>query len=188
VTSGAGTIELSVRTLAHLFNSFDPSPFYERDLDEDAEQFVISWARELPPHGDIKIVLRMPESEARLAQDQGVARAIHHHFEALAAMADRDLREALRLGRSYLWMALPVLAVCLSLSQVARSALPAEGLAGLAEESLIIFGWVACWKAIETLLYDWQPVKRCRDLFRRLAHSEVVVDGRAPSARGWSHD
>ena len=30
-------IEMKLNTLAQLFNSLDPSPFFEKDLDQDAE-------------------------------------------------------------------------------------------------------------------------------------------------------
>ena len=46
---GRGTIQLRVGELRQLFNSIDPSPFLERDLDPDCEEFVVAWARELPP-------------------------------------------------------------------------------------------------------------------------------------------
>ena len=41
-------IELNLRDISQLFNTMDPSPFNERDLDHDAEEFIVSWARELP--------------------------------------------------------------------------------------------------------------------------------------------
>ncbi|HYF36884.1 MAG TPA: hypothetical protein VD994_16425 [Prosthecobacter sp.] len=39
-------IEVKLTELAQLFNSMDPSPSHERDLDQDAEDFIVSWARE----------------------------------------------------------------------------------------------------------------------------------------------
>jgi len=42
-------IAIRVRTIAQLFNSFDPSPFRERDIDDDVEAFIYDWVRELPP-------------------------------------------------------------------------------------------------------------------------------------------
>ena len=45
--SETGTIELRVEELAQLFETLDPLPFRERDLDKDAEEFIVSWAREL---------------------------------------------------------------------------------------------------------------------------------------------
>src|SRR5258705_272078 len=41
-------IEISVRTFDQLFNTMDPSPFHEKDLDSDAEEFILSWAQEFP--------------------------------------------------------------------------------------------------------------------------------------------
>lgn len=39
-TPDSQQIELRLRELAQLFNSLDPSPFIERDLDSDAEEFI----------------------------------------------------------------------------------------------------------------------------------------------------
>jgi hypothetical protein len=41
-------IEIRVGKLAQLFHGLDPYPFREKDLDKDAEEFIVSWARELP--------------------------------------------------------------------------------------------------------------------------------------------
>ena len=41
-------IELRLREIAQLFNSLDPSPFLERDLDAKAKEFIESWAAEIP--------------------------------------------------------------------------------------------------------------------------------------------
>lgn len=35
-------IELSLNRVAQLFNSLDPAPFHERDLDADAEDTILS--------------------------------------------------------------------------------------------------------------------------------------------------
>ena len=39
-------ISLKLREMSQLFNSMDPSPFIEKDLDDDAEEFIVSWAQE----------------------------------------------------------------------------------------------------------------------------------------------
>src|SRR4051812_36598729 len=35
-------MNLKLRELAQLFNSMDPSPFLDRDLDHDAEEFIVA--------------------------------------------------------------------------------------------------------------------------------------------------
>ena len=39
------SISLKLRDMSQLFNSMDPSPFIEKDLDDDAEEFIVSWGR-----------------------------------------------------------------------------------------------------------------------------------------------
>ena len=60
-------IEVRVREVAQLFNSLDPSPFRERDLDTDAEDFIVSWARELPQNDELQIVIHLPDAQVRQA-------------------------------------------------------------------------------------------------------------------------
>ena len=42
----SGPIAVRITSISQLFNSFDPFPFQERDLDEKAEEFIVGWARE----------------------------------------------------------------------------------------------------------------------------------------------
>jgi hypothetical protein len=44
--SHSHSIKLNLHDISQLFNSMDPSPFIERDLDDDAEEFIVSWAQE----------------------------------------------------------------------------------------------------------------------------------------------
>jgi len=36
-------IELRVNEIAQLFHTLDPFPFRERDLDREAEEFIVGW-------------------------------------------------------------------------------------------------------------------------------------------------
>ena len=49
-----GTIELRVEEISQLFDNLDPFPFRERDLDKDAEAYIVGWARELPRSQPLK--------------------------------------------------------------------------------------------------------------------------------------
>ena len=45
---------------------------------------------------------------------------------------------------------------------------------------MILLGWVANWKPIEIFLYDWWPIAKRRDLYRRLAAASAEF---RPAAR-----
>lgn len=46
--SAVNLIEIRVDDLAQLFHTRDPFPFREKDLDQQAEEYIVGWARELP--------------------------------------------------------------------------------------------------------------------------------------------
>jgi hypothetical protein len=168
-------IEVRIHELAQLFNSLDPSPFTERDLDDDAEAYIVGWAREVDSKGPFQIIVHLPEGEAQKARERGLQSAIGNYFEYRAGMLERDLRDLFRTGRRSLAIGVGVLAVCIALSQIVRAALPQWALGGLLSEGIIIFGWVANWRPAEILLYDVWAVRRRLDLYRRLAEARVEL-------------
>jgi hypothetical protein len=168
-------ISIRVRTITQLFNSLDPSPFRERDLDPHTEEFVVSWARELPHGAPFTIVVELPPEEAAKPDAARISEAFTNYFRHRAEAADRDLRELFRVGWRSLVIGLVVLIVCLVGSQVLAKLVGNAVVARVLEESLIIVGWVANWRPIEIYLYDWWPIRRRIVLFRRIATAPVDV-------------
>lgn len=168
-------IEIRIRELAQLFNSLDPSPFHERDLDGDAEDYIVGWARELPRDAALRIIIDLPKEEARKAQEHGLGAALKNYFAERAATQQRELNELFLVGRRNLLIGMLVLIACLLGSRMARVYLGTSPMEQIIAESLILVGWVANWKPIETFLYEWWPYKRRRDLYRRLAEAPVDI-------------
>ena len=90
-------------------------------------------------------------------------------------MLDRDIKELFRLGRRALAVGLSVLSFCLLAGHVVTTYLLAGHLGLFIQEGLLIFGWVANWRPAEIFLYDWLPLARRRDLYRRLGAARVEV-------------
>ncbi len=167
-------IEVRLRELAQLFNSMDPSPFIDRDLDAAAEEFIVSWARELPHKAELELVIHLATLPApdRIA---GTEEAVRHYFVSRAEVKQRELRLLMRRGRSSLFIGLLFLVVCLGLGEVAQRALrsPWNEFVVL---GLHIVGWVAMWRPLEVFLYDWWPIRSDRRLLERLARMKVRLN------------
>jgi hypothetical protein len=58
-SSAPHRIEVKVREKTQLFNSMDPSPFHEKDLDPDAEEFIESWAMEYPRKEPAQLIVQL---------------------------------------------------------------------------------------------------------------------------------
>lgn len=170
-------IELQIDKVGQLFDTLDPMPFRERDLDRTAEDYIVSWARELPRHSPVRILIHMPAQEASSDQATILRQAVSRHFRYRAEALRRDLAELFRVGRYALAIGLVVLVVCVAVGGLAARA-PVLGQFGMMiEEGLIILGWVANWRPIEIFLYDWWPIVRQRNLLLRLASAEVAISG-----------
>lgn len=171
----SGPIEIRVARIEQLFESLDPSPFHERDLDRAASDYIAGWAGDLPEAADLRIVVHLPAAELARAEAGLIAEAVSRHFGYLALTEERALRELFRVGRHYLAIGLVILGLCLVGSQLVRTHLGEGPVASVMRESLIILGWVANWKPLETFLYDWWPIRRRLRLLRRLAAAPVEV-------------
>jgi len=168
-------IEVRVENISQLFDTLDPYPFSERDLDSDAEEYIVGWARELPRDAPISIVIHMPAAEVAKQDAKALTTALNRYFAYRAGIILRDVNELFRVGRIALLIGVVVLAFCLTVARFASGLFGDAPFARFLQEGLIILGWVANWKPIEIFLYDWWPLLRRRNLYRRLSEASVEM-------------
>lgn len=167
------TIKVKLREMSQLFNSMDPSPFIEKDLDDDAEEFIVSWAREFPPDDPIKLRIYLDQWPADDPKEL-IRTAIHNHFTQRAKITKLEFKRLLREGRTSLVIGVLFLAACLLLSRMLLG--PEQGTgAAVARESLTIAGWVAMWRPMQIYLYDWWPLRRRTRIYDKLSHMPVEL-------------
>jgi hypothetical protein len=86
-------IELRIEEISQLFHTLDPFPFREKDLDADAEEFIVSWARELPSNQPLRIVLHLPDTQASRPEARELNAALTRYFNYRARVSSRELKE-----------------------------------------------------------------------------------------------
>jgi hypothetical protein len=168
-------IELHIKAIEQLFNPLDHSPLSERDLDDEAEHYIVGTARELDQREPFVIILHLPERAAKHRTAKDIPEGLHHYFRYRSDQAALDLRELFRIGRRSLSIGLCVLVVAVIVNQAVRHYLPESPIGGLIAEGFFILGWVANWRPLEIFLYDWWPIRRKRDLLARLAVTPVEL-------------
>jgi hypothetical protein len=168
------SIDLHLREVAQLFDSLDPCPFYERDLDADAEEYIVASTRELPQRPQV-IVIYLDQSSVQADEARNLEKAIHEHFGRKLALAKRELRALLRRGWISLLIGLAFLGALLGLSEALVQQVTPGPLASVLRESLVIGGWVALWRPLEIFLYDWWPIVGERKTYAVLAGVPVNV-------------
>jgi hypothetical protein len=167
-------IELKLREIGQLFNTMDPSPFNEKDLDHDAEEFIVSWAREFPLDEPVALIVHLGVSPQEPEPQPMIERAVHHYFTYRVGLNRREFRHLMQDGRRSLLTGLAFLAACLAMSKF-LGGLGQGTFSTLARESLAIAGWVAMWRPMEIYLYDWWPLRRRERILKKLSRMPVEV-------------
>jgi hypothetical protein len=163
---GVALIEIRLRELRQLFNTLDPAPFHEKDLDPAAEEYIVGAVREIGEHPS-RVVLHLPPGTTDNEACEAIA-AIRSYFKHRSRHAREQLRQLFVRGGISLLIGLAFLAVCLGVREwFASSVAPLDA---ILSEGLLILGWVAMWKPVEIFLYDWWPELNRRKLFERVAH------------------
>jgi len=171
-------IEIRLREVRQLFHTLDPAPFREKDLDDSAERYLLEACQEAGTRRRLRLVVHLPVTEAASDPARTLPDAVHNYFAYRERQLRADLLRLLRYGAVSLAIGIAFLMACLAL----RRALVGQRLLvdrAILNEGLLILGWVAMWRPIEILLYDWWPLARRRALLRRLA--AIPVDVRAMS-------
>jgi hypothetical protein len=166
-------IEIRVDEIAQLFHTLDPFPFREKDLDREAEEYIVGWARELPADRPFRLVVHFPDDQAQKNLARDLPEALGKYFAGRAAVIQGDLNELFRIGRRSLAIGVAILIACLLAANLVSGFLADAPSRRIVQESFLILGWVANWRPLEIFLYDWWPIARRRDLYRRLSNAAV---------------
>ena len=172
---GGHHIELNLRDVEQLFNTMDPSPFHEKDLDHDAEEFIVSWAQEYHHKEPIDLVVYLEKLPAAGDANHLVADAIHNYFSYRSRLTELEFRRLMSQGRMSLIVGICFLAVCLGAVQLFALRQKTGTFPSFLAEGLTIAGWVAMWKPMEIYLYDWWPLRRRGRIFDKLSRMPVEV-------------
>jgi hypothetical protein len=169
-------IEMELKRLEQLFNTFDPSPFYEKDIDNDAEQYIVDSAREIPMASALKLVIYLPPAEAVKEDADSLEEAIHNYFAYRVNAAARELRLQFHQGRLSLAIGLSFLTACVVLRSILLGVFGSERMVmDIVQEGLLISGWVVMWRPFEMLVYDWWPLWIRKRVYRKLSRMEVSI-------------
>jgi hypothetical protein len=178
-TNGARehTIDLRLQRIGQLFDSMDPLPFYEKDLDPDAEQFLTAHAEDASRRSRLRLRVHLDNPGPGEDAEAIIRQSVQNFYRRRTEQSRRRLREMMREGRTCLLIGVAFLAACIVAFELSVSLGEGAWLEVL-RQSVLIAGWVAMWKPLEIFLYGWWPIRDEMRLHNRLSHIDVEVQER----------
>jgi hypothetical protein len=169
-------IEIKLSSILQLFNSFDPAPFHEKELDTAAEHYIVDTVKDFPSKTQFRIIIHLPGGASCCEEAQKIPSAIHSHFEYKMLVQDRKFREKFRHGRWTLLIGLTFLAIALVARQVVSAYLADNHLlAQIFADALLIIGWAAMWEPVTILLYELWPIIQLKKVYGKISTMEIEI-------------
>ncbi len=178
--NGKVIVDVVVGSPRQLFDERDPAPFRERDLDEDFVAYVLNSVQEFPLHQDMKLRIFVRDDADKLTTQTILSEAISRYFAYESRMVQFKIRERLKRSRWFFMIGLLCLFICLSIAQLITSLGSDSSLLAIAREGFVIVGWVAMWRPVEVILYDWWPLRDQKLYLEKIAAMEVEVRHTVP--------
>ena len=171
----SAAVNIHVRDLAQMFNSLDPSPFWDRDLDRTAAQFIEEEFSEKLSAEAWNLYVHTHEG----GTPADLQAALENYYGRMASSAHRALREHFRSGEWTLVGGAGIFLVSMGLRTVLGRLFGT--LPQILDEGLIILAWLALWRPAEMLIYGWVPLRHRQLLYERLAGIHVLVRTDTPA-------
>ncbi len=171
----SAVLEIRLRELSQLFDSMSPSPFRERDLSRNTEEYIVDRIKELPSRKSWALVIHFDHLTG-LGNDEGtVGDAIRVHFARQANLLRRKRRELMHRGLISLVIGVAFLTAVFIIAHFVSRLSSGNAWARLLDQGLLIVGWVAMWRPLEIFLYDWWPILNEQRLYERLSRIAVQI-------------
>jgi hypothetical protein len=168
-------LDITIATEKQFFNSMDPAPFRQRELDPAVIDYIVAWAEKAPGSANLGLTLRVETPPADIDVQTIVSAALCENFRRLAADKRRQLNRLFHDGRISLVIGIAFVALAITISDWVSAALSTSHYAQIIADSFIIGAWVALWHPTNIFLYDWWPLKRQAQLYDRLSTMAVDV-------------
>lgn len=166
-------ISIKIKNVKQLFNSFDPSPFIDKGLDKDAFEYITGSVNAYPIKSNPKLEIHLPKSRKNKFSEKEITLAINNYFSYKKELEEINIRNKIKEGQKSFIIGIAFLIACLSLRELLNIRSNGSFFIEILKESLIIFGWVAMWKPISNMLYDWWPLSKQKNTYNKISEIKI---------------
>ena len=174
-----GTLaSVKFRTIVHFYDSDDPTPEYNRELTDRAENAIVLSVLDVPdkkisPICD-HIELLSPASNLTSERQTSIVSATRSHFNNRSIEIKRSSILTIRVGLRECWLTIGV-AIPSFIGIAALTRFQHLPLAIILLNVLVIFCWVVIWQPFQSLDFDRWTLAEKSKVYRLIADMDIRV-------------
>ena len=164
-------IDVSVKSVEHLYHDFDKTaPYHRKELEQEFVDYLTECVREMGKHPFVvRISLEKMPDETLMDR---VNNSVNNYYIYLKELEIRSMKGMFR--RSVILfvvgLVLLVLAILVNRSLSLHQGFVAEVFA----QGLTIAAWVSLWESIANIFLEWHPHKENIRLYNKIIESQIV--------------
>ncbi len=173
--NGKKIIEIKIGSIKQLFDERDPTPFIEKDLDDDAVEYIVSCVQEISPKkaGILRVITTDLIDQS---SNYIVEKAVKDFFIYKVSLSNKKLRTTLKNGFKSLLIGLSFFSFAVLVSKSITLQLPSGFYGEFVKEGLLLMGWVSMWKPINIFLYEWWPLLELKKVYLTLVNIQFELE------------
>ncbi|MDO9036021.1 MAG: hypothetical protein Q7U51_12550 [Methanoregula sp.] len=169
---------VTFRTIAHFYDSEDPTPENNRELSDRAETEIFHQVLSVPK-GDHKemcnhLEIIIPASDLTPDRQNSIISAIRSHFRLRAVEVQRDMKLTQKVGLREFRL---TIAVCIPsfIGIAICSQFKGNPISEVLENVLVIFCWVTIWQPFQSLVFERWTQSKTALVYRKIADMAISV-------------
>jgi len=169
-------IEIDLTSVEQIFNTFDHAPFHEKELDPNAEQYIVNIVDDFPLKTPFHLIIYLPVCTDCREQADKIPAAIRSHFRYRMMEQDLKFRARFRYGRWAFLVGLIFVAAMMILRQLTYAAMGnSHLLPQILADVLLIISWAAMWEPVTVILYELWPIIQQKRIYEKISRMEIEV-------------
>jgi len=167
-------LHLNIGSFDTVFDNRDPETLPRRRLDPEWLEYVLETIDDLPRSTALDMTLHTSSAALGKWKETDLAQSLREHFETYDMRLRMRVRENFRTGRTILLLGVLILIVFTGLS-VLFEQFDLGVFHRIFTEGFLIIGWVALWRPVDILLYDWWPIVAERRKIARILKGIITI-------------
>jgi len=173
-TSQEYVIDISLDSYQELFNDWDASPTWKKDLNPELATYLESSSYEIPRKNNIRVDLFLPADMKKQENEEKALRGINNYFKSVLYFTKIELNYNFRKILAFIILGFTFITTAYFVQNQTSLSFGFDVLI----EGIFIGGWVLLWEAFSLFFFSMHALRKRKRMYLRFLNSKIQFNYR----------